>query len=204
MFKLVVKRILQNLNPFLLILCMWEHCCVSNQFSAALQFLCFGVWCPNNRRTETVERWKHNKDWGEAIQKGISVHSSYPFYSDRFSLCCCYWEFLPGAGAGKKRASRRQRQTLQWKYRVSALKHRSAQHQQTRPYGQVPSITTTLYYQYSKKFIAPPHFHHCLCRSCFLYFQKGLVEKVSKIFLFQTRYRKAQTQIIPTRYFCLS
>lgn len=54
--------------------------------------------------------------------------------------------------------------------------HRSAQHQTTRPHGHVPYVTTSLYYQHSKKFIAPPHFHHYICPPCF---QKGLVEKIN-------------------------
>lgn len=52
--------------------------------------------------------------------------------------------------------------------------HRSAQCPTARPHGHVPNITASLYYQYSKEFIAPPHFH---CYLCPPRFQHGLVEK---------------------------
>lgn len=85
-----------------------------------------------------VSQQKKRNTWKVETQD----YSSCPFQS--LSLCSCSWELS-----------------------AAALKHRSAQHQTTRPHGHVPDITTSLYYKKSKKFIAPPHLDHYLCPPCF-------------------------------------
>lgn len=138
---------------------MWEYCRLSSLFHIALQFLCCGEKQQEKKQQQQkpAERWKQN------ISEGYfcSFRLSLPLQS--LSLCSCSWEFLAEAGARGRKASRKERPAPAGKIRSFCFEmERNAQHQTTRPHGHIPNITTSLYYQCSKKFIAPPHFHHYL------------------------------------------
>lgn len=143
----------------------------------SLHLLC-GAWCLN-RRKETLERWKHKKDLGETIQKGVSDYSSCPFQS--LSLCSCSWEWS-----------------------AAALKHTGVLNIKQPDHMDTSQILPHHYItQKVKKVYCPSSLRPLSLPSMFP--KKGWWKRlaVPKIFLIQKIQKRAWTQTIPTWYFCL-
>lgn len=153
---------------------MWGHCCPSSWFPTASQFLCRGPWGVHSRNC-----WKMETQPGPGRNNSEGCFCSFrlSLLLHSLSLCSCSLAIFSWSrdwgGMGFKKA----KTSLTFKIWSFCFETQSgAQHQTTRPHGHIPDITTPLYYQYSKKLIASPCFHHYLCPTCF---QQGLVEKIN-------------------------